>query len=105
MFCDLPNYKRGGSTSDTYRRTNPHTLKQFFYILYVLLTVHLSTILVINQLNAPILVFLISLLYASTSFEHCCAHHQEGKIVSSHSVGGRPLRSLRKTSLHVKVTL
>ena len=25
--------------------------------------------------------FIISLLYASTCFEHCCAHHQEVKIV------------------------
>jgi len=25
--------------------------------------------------------FLISLLYASTCFEHCCAHHQEVKIM------------------------
>jgi len=48
---------------------------------YVLLTVHLSIFIsVINQLNAQIL-FIISLLYASTCFEHCCAHHQEVKIV------------------------
>ena len=46
----------------------------------VLLTVHLSTILVIHQLNAQILV-LISSLYASTYFEHCFAHHQAVKIV------------------------
>ena len=37
---------------------------------YVLLTVHLSIILVINQLNAQNLVFLKSLFYASTFFEH-----------------------------------
>ena len=50
---------------------------------YVLLTVqHLSVfILVINQLDAQILVFIISLLYTSTCFQHCCAHHQEVKIL------------------------
>jgi hypothetical protein len=38
-------------------------------------------ILATDQLNAQILVFLLSLLYSSTCFEHCCAHHQEVKIV------------------------
>ena len=47
----------------------------------ILLTVHLSIILVINRLNAQNLVFIIRLLYSSTCFEHCCAHHQEVKIV------------------------
>jgi len=46
----------------------------------VLLTVHLRTILATDQLNAQNLVFLISLLYSSTCFEHCCAHHQEVKF-------------------------
>ena len=41
----------------------------------------IETISVINQLNEEILVLLISLLYASTCFEHCCTHHQEVKIV------------------------
>jgi len=36
----------------------------------VLLTVHLSIILVINQHNGQIVVLIISLLYASTCFEH-----------------------------------
>ena len=36
----------------------------------VLLTVHLSIILVLNQLNAQKTCFIISLLYASTCFEH-----------------------------------
>ena len=44
----------------------------------VLLTVHLSIILVINQLNAQNLVFTISLVYASTCFEH----HQEVNLFS-----------------------
>ena len=40
--------------------------------------------------------FVISLLYASTCFEHCCAHHQEVKLYYTASgivtpVGGRPL--------------
>ena len=39
-------------------------------------------ILVTAQLNAQILFFfIINLLYSSTCFEHCCAHHQEVKIV------------------------
>ena len=50
-----------------------------------LLTVHLSIILVTDQLNAPILVFIMTLLYLSTCFEHNRAHHQEVKIVS-HSI-------------------
>ena len=41
----------------------------------------LSIILVIDQLNTQNSCFTISLLYASTCFEHCCAHHQEVKIV------------------------
>ena len=49
-------------------------------IQHVLLTVHLSIILVINQLIAKKSCFIISLLYASTCFEHCCAHHQEVKL-------------------------
>jgi len=36
----------------------------------VLLTVHLSTVLAINQLNALILFFILSYLYSSTCFEH-----------------------------------
>ena len=46
----------------------------------VLLTVHLSIILAIDQLNAQILdIFKIN-LYSSTCFEHFCAHHQEVKL-------------------------
>jgi len=63
----------------------------------VLLTVHLSTILATDQLNAQIVVFLISLSYSSTCFEHCYAHHQMSNciiqhLVSSNSVGGSPVR-------------
>jgi len=41
---------------------------------------------------------MIRLLYASTCFEHCCAHHQEVKIVLysiwyHHTVSGRPVQS------------
>jgi len=39
-----------------------------------------KSILVINQINAQN-VFIISLLYDSTCFEHCFAHHQVVKIV------------------------
>ena len=78
------------------------THQQFFDDL---LTVHLSIILVINQLNAQNL-FIISLLYASTCFEHyvpiitgqnCILQH----LVSSHSVGGRLVHRLREDSLNL----
>jgi len=70
---------------------------KFLEDFYVLLTVHLSIILVINEINAQVLGFIIGLLYASTCFEHyvliirrsnCIIQH----LVSSHSVGGRPVR-------------
>jgi len=54
-------------------------------------------ILVIDQLNAKILVLLISLLYSSPCFEHYCAHHQE-HVVSSHYVGGLPMHRLGQSS-------
>ena len=52
-------------------------------------------ILAIDQLNEQIIIFLISLLYSPTCFEHCCAHHQEVELcyTASHiitPVGGRP---------------
>ena len=59
------------------RRIN--TIFMFWYF-DILLTVHLSIILATNQLNAQILVFVISLLYSSTCFEHYCAHHQDVKL-------------------------
>ena len=36
-------------------------------------------VLTIEELNAQI-IFLTRLLYSSTCFEHCCAHHQEVKF-------------------------
>ena len=36
----------------------------------------LDEVLVISQLNEQNIFFIISLLYASTCFEHCCAHHE-----------------------------
>jgi len=46
-------------------------------------------------------IFIMSLLYAFACFEHCCAHHQEVKIilnlVSSQTVGGRPVHGFRRT--------
>jgi len=33
-------------------------------------------VLAIDQLNAQIF-FIISILYSSACFEHCCAHHQQ----------------------------
>ena len=70
----------------------------------ILLTVHLSIILVTDQLNAPI-IFIISLLYSCTCFEYSCAHHQEVKIVlystcHRHTVGGRPVRTAHWTATY-----
>jgi len=46
----------------------------------VLLTVHLSIMLVINQLNAQNSCFIICLLYASTCFEHCVLIVRRSKL-------------------------
>jgi hypothetical protein len=46
--------------------------------LYVLLTVHLGSILVNNQLEAHFIC--IYLFQFSTCFEHSCAHHQENQL-------------------------
>jgi len=54
-----------------------HFSWQISHFFYVLLTVHLSN-LPTQRTNSC---FIISLLYSSTCFEHCCAHHQEVKIV------------------------
>ena len=67
----------------------------------VLLNVHLNIILVINQPNAQILVFIISLLYASTCFEHYVLIIRRSKMYYTVSgivtpVGGRPVHRLRE---------
>jgi len=46
---------------------------------YVLLTVHLGSFLVNNQLDAQFF-FLIYLFQFSTCFKHPCAHHQENQL-------------------------
>jgi len=46
----------------------------------VLLTVHLSIILVNDELDAQLLYFIIRLLQSSTCFEQCHAHLQEVKL-------------------------
>ena len=51
-------------------------------IFYILLTVHLGTILVNNQLDA--LFQCIYLFHLSTCFEQPSDHHQENRIVSIH---------------------
>jgi hypothetical protein len=55
----------------------------------------------INQLDA--LNFIMSLFHASTCFEHMCSslggqNFTIRPLVSSHSVGGRPVHRLRKKS-------
>jgi len=46
---------------------------------YVVLTMHLSPILVINKLDEQFF-FCIYLFQFSTCFEHTCAHHQENQL-------------------------
>ena len=46
---------------------------------YVLLTVHLGSVLVNNQLDLQFF-FRIYLFQFSTCFEHLCAHHQENHL-------------------------
>jgi len=67
-------------------------------VLDVLLTVHLSIILAINQLNAPILLLqyvyytilhVSSTMCSSSGGQNCIIQY----LVSSHSVGGRPVHS------------
>jgi len=48
-------------------------------VFYVLLTVHLGSFPVNNQLDAQFF-FLIRLFQICTSFEHYCAHHQENQL-------------------------
>jgi len=55
------------------------TCYEFFF--YVLLTVHLSIILVINQLNAQKFLFYNKFIICLYMFRALCAHHQEVKIV------------------------
>ena len=74
----------------------------------VLLTVHLSIILVINQLNAQSC-FIISLLYASACFEHYVLIISRSKLYYTTSgiftpVGGRPVHTLRVLSQPVHRT-
>ena len=52
----------------------------YFEFFNVLLTVHLSTNLVNDQLDAQLLYFIIRLLQSSTCFERRRAHHQEVKL-------------------------
>ena len=62
---------------------------------------HLWQILVINQLNAQKSCFIISLLYASTCFEHCVLIITRSKLYYTASgiitpIGGRPVHRLRE---------
>jgi hypothetical protein len=47
---------------------------------YVLLTVHLGSVLVNNQLDAQFFFFRIYLFQLFTCFEHPCAHRQENQL-------------------------
>ena len=51
----------------------------------VLLTVHLSVIIVNNQLDTQSFYFIIRLLQSSTCFEQRRAHHQEVKLCNTAS--------------------
>ena len=73
---------------------------------YVLLTVHLGTILVTNQPDAQFF-FLICLFQFSTFFEQPCAHHQESQLYqydiwyTSLSIGDRLVCRLGNNVLQV----
>ena len=67
------------------------------------------SVLATDQLNAQILVFL-TLLFTSTCFEHCCAHHQEVKlyytasvIVKMKQVGGLKLLNTIQLELYLVI--
>ena len=82
------------------------SLQFLFYIMFhiyfdVLLIVHLSIILVINQLNAQHFCFTISLVYASICFEQYVLIIRTSKLYYTASgiikpVGGRPVHRLRE---------
>jgi hypothetical protein len=69
----------------------------FFYVFYVLLTVHLGIILVNDQFDTQFF-FLMCLFQFSMCFEQPCAHHQENQLYQyniwcmSLCVGGRLVR-------------
>jgi len=56
-----------------------NTVHQIILGFYVLLTLHLGSVLVNNQLDAQFF-FRIYLFQSSTCFEHPCAHHQENQL-------------------------
>ena len=60
-------------------------MKGFWGLIFVkmckMFQIQWGIILVIGQLNAQILFFIVSLLYSSTCFRHYCAHHQEVEII------------------------
>ena len=55
-----------------------HNMSGFYF--YVMLTMHLSTTLVNDQLDAQFLYSITRLLQSSTCFEQRRAHHQELKL-------------------------
>ena len=61
---------------------------------YVLLTIHLGSVLVNNQLDSQFF-SRIYLFQFSTCFEHPCAHHQENKLYEPLKANFFPLRSTR----------
>jgi len=72
----------------------------------VLLTVHLSTILVTDQLNSQNSCFIISLLYSSTCFEHYVLIIRMSKLYYTANgiitpVGGRPQSTINN---HLSLT-
>ena len=55
------------------------------FLFDILLTVHLSTTLVNDQLDVQFLYPIIRLSQSSTCFEQRCAHHQEVKCINTAS--------------------
>ena len=79
-------------------------VNKYTVFFYVLLTVHLSTVLDNDQLDADLLYFTVHLLQSSTCFKHYmliirrlnCIDAASGIILS---VSGRPVHRLRGNSV------
>jgi hypothetical protein len=78
MFFYLPTDAQLNCLKNNFKiyiKIDIKTAPTFFF--NILLMVHVSIILVNDQLDAQILCFIISLLLSSTCFEHRRAHHEE----------------------------
>ena len=80
LFVVISSHFTYGFSRGIYPSTFPNNTDEYFFLFYVLLTVHLSIILVINQINAQNL-FYNKFIICLYMFRALCAHRQEVKIV------------------------